>query len=181
MGFGIRDLLSHIVTLTAALVVAAVVWFSAQLILREMARARDEAMRGRALQIIAMFAPAMEQARSDPRVLLVWQPLARTARSFLPDQFALLDQRFGATFPFSAETIQAAHAQWSTDWLAWERSHDAEYKRRAAEVEHELAASGGSPVIRAKLDAVEREKLDLYQRRYSEYVRTAKALQALIL
>ena len=174
-------MLSPAVTLIAALILAAMVWLIGQNVLATMAATRDEARRGRALEIMAMFAPAMEQARSDPRVLLVWQPLARTARSFLPDQFALLDQRFGATFPFSAETIQAAHAQWSTDWLAWERSHDAEYKRRAAEVEHELAASGGSPVIRAKLDAVEREKLDLYQRRYSEYVRTAKALQALIL
>jgi hypothetical protein len=34
-------------------------------------------------------------------------------------------------------------------------------------------------VLRAKLDAVEREKLDSYQRRYEEYVRIAKALQAL--
>jgi len=136
-------------------------------------------MRGRALQIMTAFAGPMEQARTDPAALLVWQPLARTARGLMPDEFALLDQKFGATFPFSAESIQAAHAQWSADWLAWERSHDAEYKRRAAEVEHELAASGGSPVVRARLDAVEREKLELYQRRYAEYVRTAKALQAL--
>jgi len=32
---------------------------------------------------------------------------------------------------------------------------------------------------RAKLDAVEREKLDLYQQHYADYVRIAKALQAL--
>src|SRR5215471_4943737 len=32
---------------------------------------------------------------------------------------------------------------------------------------------------RARLDALEREKLDLYQRRYEEYVRVAKALQKL--
>ena len=34
-------------------------------------------------------------------------------------------------------------------------------------------------LLRARLDAVEREKLDRYQRRYAEYVRVAKALQAL--
>jgi hypothetical protein len=33
--------------------------------------------------------------------------------------------------------------------------------------------------MRARLDAVEREKLETYQRRYEEYVRVAKALQAL--
>jgi len=179
LGFEIGDLLNPAVTLIGAVVVAAIVWLTGQRIVSTIAQAREDAMRGRALHIMAMFAPAMEQARSDPRALLVWQPLGRTARGLLPDEFALLDQTFGAPFPFSAETIQAAHAQWSADWLAWERSHDAEYKRRAAEVEHELTSSGGSPVIRAKLDAVEREKLDLYQRRYAEYVRTAKALQAL--
>jgi hypothetical protein len=35
-------------------------------------------------------------------------------------------------------------------------------------------------MARARLDAIEGEKLDLYQRRYADYVRTAKALQALI-
>ena len=166
-------------TLLAALALAAVVWFATRPIVNELARAREEARRGRALQILTAFAGPMEQARTDPTALLVWQPLAKIARGLLADEFVLLDQKFGGTFPFSAETVQAAHAQWSADWLAWERAHDAEYKRRAAEVEHELAASGGSPLVRAKLDAVEREKLELYQRRYAEYVRTAKALQAL--
>jgi hypothetical protein len=163
----------------AALIVAAALWFAAQAILKELSQSRDEARRGRALQILTAFAGPMEHARTDPTALLIWQPLAKIARGLLPDEFALLDQKFAATFPFSAEAIQAAHAQWSADWLAWEGAHDAEYKRRAAEVEHELAASGGSPLVRAKLDAVEREKLELYQRRYAEYVRTAKALQAL--
>jgi len=155
------------------------VWFVLPAFLTAMNRSREDAARGRVVQLMALFAPAMEEARRDPQALLVWQPLARTARQLLPDEFALLDQKFGATFPFSYDTIQSAHAQWSADWLAWERSHDAEYKRRAAEVEQELSASGGSPLIRAKLDAVEREKLELYQRKYAEYVRTAKALQAL--
>ena len=148
---------------------AAAVWLAARAIRADLARSRADAVRGRALHLMTMFAPAMEEARSDPAALLVWQPLARTARAMLPEEFAILDKTFGAAFPFSAETIQAAHAQWSADWLAWEQSHDAEYKRRAAEVEHD----------RLKFDAVEREKLQRYQRKYAEYVRTAKALQAL--
>ena len=51
---------------------------------------------------------------------------------------------------------------------------------QAAVVEQEIAALGTSSVLRARLDAVESEKLDLYQRRYQEYVRVAKALQALV-
>ena len=61
----------------------------------------------------------------------------------------------------------------------WERTHDAEFKLKAAAVESELDASGSTPLLRAQLEAVEREKLEQYQRRYEEYVRTAKALQAL--
>ena len=168
-----------IAALVGSLIVAAVVWIAAQKILADMARTRDEAARGRTLQIMALFAPAMEEARTDPRSLLVWQPLAKAARGLMPEEFASLDRTFGTTFPFSNEVIQAAHAQWSSDWLAWERAHDAEYKRRAAEVQDEIAASGATPALRAKLDIVESEKLELYQRRYVEYVRTAKALQAL--
>ena len=32
----------------------------------------------------------------------------------------------------------------------------------------------------ARLDAIEREKLETYQRRYEEYIRVARALQAFI-
>jgi hypothetical protein len=78
--------------------------------------------------------------------------------------------------------VQAAHARCTADWLAWERSHDAEYKLRAAALEQALAAASESekPLARARLDAIEREKLERYQQRYEEYIRTAKALQALI-
>ena len=85
----------------------------------------------------------------------------------------------GGAFPFSHDRLQSAHAQWTADWLAWERTHDAEYKLKAAVVEQDIAVAGSSAVLRARLDAVESEKLDLYQRRYQEYVRVAKALQAL--
>jgi hypothetical protein len=166
--------------LIAAIIVAAAVYSGARAVAREIAAARDAAGRGRALQIMGVFAPAVSAADADLRALLVWQPMARTARHLFPDEFAALDRAAGGTFPFSGERIQAAHSRWTAEWLAWERTHDAEYKLKTAEVEQELLASGGSAVVRGRLDSVEREKLERYQRRYEEYVRVAKALQALL-
>ena len=97
-----------------------------------------------------------------------------------PKEFAALDKAAGATFPFSRERLEAVHSQWTADWLAWERAHDSEYKAKAVALEEQLAQSNGSPAVRARLDTVEREKLELYQRRYQEYVQVGKALQALI-
>jgi hypothetical protein len=162
-----------------ALIVAAALWWASQQIVGEMRAAREEASRSRTLALLELFAPALRDAQRDPRALLVWQPLAKMVRALYPLECSTLDRASGAPFPFTPDHVQAAHALWTTDWLAWERTHDAEYKLKAAVVEQELAAAGASPVLRGKLDAVEREKLDLYQRRYSEYVRIAKALQAL--
>ena len=158
---------------------AVAVW-GVRTIVRELrGRGRDDLLPG-TVQLLQTFAPGIAAAQSDPRAVLVWQPLAQTARKMFPAEFAALDRAAGGDFPFSKTAIEAAHSRWTADWLAWERSHDAEYKMRAAVVEHELAASGGPPLVRARLDAVEREKLETYQRRYEEYIRTAKALQALI-
>jgi hypothetical protein len=171
--------------MAAALVVAAVVvagaavW-GARMIAGEIRAAREAAARGRALELLELFTPAIAAAQADPRALIGWQPLARIARALCPEACAELDRAAGGTFPFTDAQIQAAHAQWTADWLAWERTHDGEFKLKAAVAEQEIAASGGSQVMRARLDAVEREKLDLYQRRYAEYVRVAKALQALM-
>jgi len=165
--------------LLAALVVAAALWWTSQQIVREMRAARDEASRARMLALMELFAPAIVAAQSDPRAFLVWQPLAAIARQLFPADSVALDRAAGGRFPFTPEQLQAAHAQWTAEWLAWERTHDGEYKLKAAIAEQELSAAGSSPVLRGKLDAVEREKLDSYQRRYSEYVRIAKALQAL--
>jgi hypothetical protein len=160
--------------------VALAAFVAARSLRREIEQTRAEVKASRVVTIVGFFAPAIVSARTDPSALLTWQPLARLVRQVCPDDFAFLDRAAGSAFPFSNETLQAAHAQWTADWLAWELAHDAEYKLKAAEVEHELAASGGAPFVRAKLDAVEREKLDRYQRRYQEYVQVAKALQALI-
>jgi hypothetical protein len=168
-----------LIPVLAAFIVAAAIVAAAYLVAAELRAAREQASRGRALTILQAFAPGIEAAGADPRALLVWQPLARAVRKLFPDECAALDAAAGGSFPFSRDQVQAAHARWTTEWLAWERAHDAEYKDRAAVAEHELAASG-TPAARARVDAIEREKLDLYQRRYQEYVQTARALQALI-
>ena len=166
--------------LLSALIVAAAIGWAALQIVGEMRAARGGAGAGeRGATLLTLFAPALAATQQDPRAFLVWQPLAKAARQLFPEEFATLDRAIGGTFPFTKERIEAAHSQWTADWLAWEYAHDAEYKLKVAVAEHELAAHGGTAVARARLDAVEREKLELYQRRYAEYVRIAKALQAL--
>ena len=165
------------IPIAAAIVAAAIVW-AAHALVSELRAVRTEATRTRTLAVLQTFSAGIAAAHTDPRALITWVPLARAARQLLPAEFALLDAAAGGSFPFSAERIQAAHAQWTAEWLAWERAHDAEYKLKAAVLERELAA-GESAMARARLEAVEREKLDLYQRRYQEYVQVAKALQSL--
>lgn len=166
--------------LLAAVIIAAAVWLAAQQVKIELRAARDQAAHGRTLAILQALTPGIAAAQADPRALLVWQPVARTVRRAFPQECAALDAAAGGSFPFTADQIQGAHARWTTEWLAWERQHDAEYKRRTSELEEQVLAAGGSVASRARLDAVEREKLDVYQRRYQEYVQVAKALQALI-
>ena len=163
---------------SALIIAAAIVWGCVR-IASELKATREDAARARTMKVLSAFVPAAGAVAADPRALLVWQPLARTARRLFPGEFAEIDRAAGAQFPFTADRIQAAHAQWTADWLAWEATHDAEYKLRAAVVEEEIARTGVSAVTKARLDAVEREKLDLYQHRYAEYIRIAKALQAL--
>jgi hypothetical protein len=165
--------------LLASIIVAGAIVWAARLVAAEIRAAREGASRGRTAALLDLFAPALAAAEQDPRAYLAWQPLATIARRLFPDECAALDRAAGRVFPFSKEQIQTAHAQWTADWLAWERAHDAEYKLKAAVAAAELSAFGNSEVARGKVDAVEREKLDLYQRRYAEYVRVAKALQSL--
>ena len=166
--------------LLAAVIIGAAVWVAAQRITVELRASRDAAARGRTLTIVQTLTPGIAAAQADPRALLVWQPVARTVRQAFPQECAALDAAAGGAFPFTADQIQGAHARWTTEWLAWERQHDAEYKRRTSELEEQVLAAGGSIASRARLEVVEREKLDVYQRRYQEYVQVAKALQALI-
>jgi hypothetical protein len=165
--------------LSSLIVAGAVVW-AAVFIGRALRPPRAAQGQADVVRLLALFAPALAAMKDDPRALLVWQPLAITARKLYPAAFAALDEASGATFPFTTDQIQSAHARWTTDWLCWERTHDAEYKLKAAAVEHEMADAAGSVYGRARLAAVEGEKLDRYQRRYEEYTTVSRALQALL-
>ena len=159
-----------------ALVVAgALVWAGAAIV-RELAASRREAAQRHMLEL---FAPAVAIAQDDPRRLLVWYRLARTARTLYPDAFDALDTASGARFPFTRAHVEAAHASWTAQWLAWERAHDADYRLKAAAIEAELGSDSETSFGRARIEAVEREKLDQYQQRYEEYIRIARALAAL--
>jgi hypothetical protein len=162
----------------SAVIVAAAVLVAAALLVRETRAIREESARDRALAIVELFAPALQAAQDDPRVLLVWQPLARAVRQLYPGEAAAVDRAIGGAFPFGRDMMAAAHARWTSEWLSWERTHDADYKLKEAVLQEELAG-GDSVAGRARFEALEREKLAVYQRRYEEYTRVAKALQSL--
>src|SRR5687768_14456572 len=133
--------------------------------------------------LLATFAPAAAAAKQDPKQLLVWHPLAQTSRKLFPEAFAALDAAAaGGAFPFSKEQFKAAHSRWTADWLAWERAHDAEYAVKTAQVQDEIDRTQGSasPLLRTRLAAIEQQKLERYQQRYEEYIKTAKALAAFV-
>ena len=142
---------------------------------------QQQSQRALIQQIIATFGPASAAVQQDPKQLLVWYPLARASRKLFPDAFKALDDASGGAFPFTKEQVQAAHARCSSDWLAWERAHDAEFAVKTAQVQDEIdRAAQSSPLLRTRLAAIEQQKLEQYQQRYEEYIRTAKALAALL-
>jgi hypothetical protein len=169
-----------LILLAALIVAAAVAWAGGRVARATPPAPQASSDETRVVALLALFAPGMSASAGDPRALLVWQPIAAAARTMYPREFATLDAAFGRTFPFTPDQLQAAHARWTTDWLAWERTHDGECKLKAAIVAEELGDRAGSPYGRTRLDAVEREKLEQYQRRYEEYTRISKALQRLI-
>jgi hypothetical protein len=167
-----------VILISALIVAGAVIWSGIRV---SQSAAPPPAAAGVATaEILALFAPGIEAAIRDPRALLAWQPLALTARRLFPVEFAAIDAAAGGTFPFTNEQLQAAHARWSADWLAWEGAHDAEYKLRAAAAHEELGDRAATAYGRSRLEAIEREKLERYQQRYEEYTRVSKALQALM-
>lgn len=134
------------------------------------------------LALLQTFGPAQAAALQDPKQLLTWYPLAEASRKLFPQAFSALDGATGGRFPFTKEAIERAHARVSSDWLAWEMAHDEEYRLKAATVEQELRRAEGdaAALARARLDRVQHEKIERYQQRYEDYVRTSKALQALL-
>ena len=134
------------------------------------------------LAIVHTFGAAQASVQQDPKQLLAWYPLAEATRRMFPSAFAALDAATGRHFPFPKEAIERAHAKVSSDWLAWEKAHDEEYRIKAAAAEQELKGASGeaAALARARLDRIQHEKIERYQQRYEDYVRTAKALQALV-
>lgn len=132
------------------------------------------------LSLLSTFGSVRQSTRSDPRALLDWYAVAESARRLFPDAVAALDAD-GARFPFGQADIETAHTNWTAEWLAWERDHDATYQRRADEIESDLHGATGEPARAARnaLARLESEKLERYQRRYQEYVQVSKALAAL--
>lgn len=163
------------VVLSAAPIVA-LVWL---LVTRELrAQRQDTAVQA----MLHTFGPAQAAVIDNPRQLLAWHPLAETSRKLFPAAFATLDAAAGGRFPFPKEMVERAHARVSSDWLAWEKAHDEEYRIKGAAAEQDLrtAAGDAAALARARLDRVQHEKIERYQQRYEEYVRTSKALQALL-
>jgi hypothetical protein len=130
--------------------------------------------------VLATFAPAVVASQQDPKQLMVWYPMAQASRKLFPHVFKDLDAAAGGAFPFTKEQLKAAHARCTADWLAWERAHDAEYSLKVAEVQADIDRAQGpaSPLLRTRLAALEQQKLERYQQRYEEYIKTAKALAA---
>jgi hypothetical protein len=155
--------------------IGALVW----LIRSELQRREQNAA---VLAIVHTFGAAQASVQHDPKQLLAWHPLAEATRKLFPAAFQALDVATGARFPFSKEVVERAHAKVSSEWLAWEKAHDEEYRIKAAAAEQELAGVAGdaAALARARLDRIQHEKIERYQQRYEEYVRTAKALQALL-
>ena len=75
--------------------------------------------------------------------------------------------------------MQAAHAQWTADWLAWERTHDAEYKLKAVRGSSTNWRRGGSPVARAQAGRHRAGEARSVSAAIPDYVQVAKALQSL--
>ena len=148
------------------------------LLLPELRRRRQEET---LLRLLGTFGPAAAAGQADPERFVAWSDVSRTARALFPEAFGRLDAASGGRFPFSRQAVEAAHARWTADWLAWERQHDLQYKERAAAAESALAAAEGdaAEALRARLAAVNQEKLQTYQDRYARYVRVGKALAAL--
>lgn len=162
------------ITVLAAAALAYVLWRIGD----ELRRTRHQAT---LQQLLATFAPGAAAGQQDPRQIVIWYPLAQAGRKLFPEAFRDLDAAAGGGFPFTKEHVKAAHSRWTADWLAWERAHDAEYSVKTAQVQDEIDRTQGqaSPLLRTRLAAIEQQRLERYQQRYEEYIKTAKALAAL--
>ena len=165
-------------SLALLLLLIVVVTVLGSVVLVEIRRYRRERLLA---DLVEMFGPVVARGREHPRDLVGWAAVARATRQLFPEACGELDAAAGGRFPFSAGLVEAAHARWTAEWLAWERQHDLDYKRKADAAEATLDRAEGDAAshARAQLAAIEQEKLQLYQQRYEEYVLVGKALAAI--
>ena len=161
----------------AALALGLLATLGAALLFEMRRRRREQAL----LQLLVGLGPAVVAARRDPEALVAWGEVARAARGAFPEASAQLDAAAGGRFPFSRALVEAAHARWTADWLAWERQHDVEFKERVAAAEQALDAAPAdeTAALQLRLAAINQEKLQTYQERYEHYVRVGKAIGAI--
>ena len=129
-----------------------------------------------AAHLVTVIPPSL--ATSDPRVILGWANSFGVVRRLFPMAIQRIEHVSGGPFPVSNAIIEQVHARWTTDWLAWERNHNAEFQEKSAALEAEAGTTGRmvDPDIRARSARLEDEKLQTYQQRYEEYVSIGKAL-----
>jgi hypothetical protein len=124
--------------------------------------------------------PGIEAARADPRALLVWHPLGRAVRQPVSHRARGARQGRRRIVPLHARP-GAGGALAVDDRLA---GVGASARRRLQGPRGGgRTRTGGLERIAGRAGAGRRhrrEKLDLYQRRYQDYVQVARALQALI-
>ncbi len=134
------------------------------------------------LMVVLLTGSAAAVARAEPRELLAWQSTADVARRLFPDVIADIESKGGESFPIPRKVIEDAHAKWTAEWLAWERHHDADFRKRTSVLQAELEATGHehTPDGHARVAVLEDEKLQSYQRRYEEYVQIGKGLMGLL-
>jgi hypothetical protein len=167
--------MSSLILAVGLLAVAAACVLSGRLIQAALNQPRRDAQ---VLALLATFGPVVERVHVDPRALLTWHPIAQAARRSFPDAFAALDGDESHRFPFTSALLESAHARWTTDWLAWEMEHDADFRRRSAAIETQ-SANAEPGETRAALEQLEQENLEGYQRQYETYVKVSKALATL--
>ena len=145
-------------------------------------RALGAIRRDRQIQaLVETFGPLAAQAREHPRRLLAWHPMAERTRRLFPEAFQALETT-GERFPFSDQLIESVEANWTAEWLEWERNNDTEYREQSAVIEAALDTAEGTEAqvaARARLDTLERDRLERYQRRYQEYVEVSRGLASL--
>ena len=74
--------------------------------------------------------------------------------------------------------MKILHIDMDAFYASVEQRDDAEYSLKTAQVQDEVDRMQGpaSPLLRTRLAAIEQQKLERYQQRYEEYIKTAKAL-----